>query len=67
MILDTDTISRMSNQALFSMISNKKQTIEGLQAKGTDTKEMEIEFCYLVRERQRRFYRKKSYPASVID
>ena len=58
MSLDYDTIKSMSNQALFSMLANKKQTIEHLQKKGEDSKKLEMDFCYLMREKQLRFRRK---------
>ena len=58
MSLDYDTIKSMSNQALFSMLANKKQTIESLQKKGQDSKGLEMDFCYLMREKQLRFRRK---------
>lgn len=67
MSLDTDSISEMPNQALFSLISNKKQTIEGLQAKGGDSKSLEIDYCYLVRERQKRFHRRSKHPECCIN
>ena len=60
MSLDYDTIKGMSNQALFTMLANKKQTIEGLQRKGQNSKRMEMDFCYLMREKQLRFRRKGS-------
>ena len=58
MSLDYDTIKGMSNQALFSMLANKKQTIEGMQKKGQDSKSLEVDFCYLMREKQLRFHRR---------
>ncbi len=60
MSLDYDTIKGMSNQALFTMMANKKQTIESLQKKGEDSKKIEVDFCYLMREKQLRFRRKDS-------
>ena len=59
MSLDYRSISEMSNQALFSMIANKKATIESMQEKGQDTKSLEVDYCYLVREHERRFAHKK--------
>ena len=59
MSLDYRSISEMSNQALFSMISNKKQTIESMQKKGQDSKRLEVDYCYLIREHERRFAHKK--------
>lgn len=55
MSLDTDSISEMSNQGLFSLMDNKKQAIERLQSKGGDSKSHEIDYCYLQRERDWRF------------
>jgi len=59
MSLDHKSISEMSNQALFSMIANKKATIESMQAKGQDSKPLEMDYCYLVREHERRFAHKR--------
>lgn len=59
MSLDYKSISEMSNQALFSMIANKKATIESMQEKGQDTKGLEVDYCYLVREQERRFAHRK--------
>ena len=51
-------IHKFSNQELFSQISNKKRLIETLQQNGKDSKTEEIEFCWLVREKQKRFHNK---------
>lgn len=57
-----DEIRAMTNHALFTMISNKKQAIESLQKKKLPSKKEEVEFCYLVREKQRRFHKTKNHP-----
>lgn len=67
MSLDYDSIRDMSNQALFSMIENKKQNIESLKAKGGDSKAHELDYCYLVRERQKRFHRKNAHPDCCVN
>jgi hypothetical protein len=66
MSFDPEQIKTISNQALFTLIDNKKQAIETLRKKNKDSKKEEVEFCYLVRERQRRFYKRKNYPDCVI-
>jgi len=59
-------IKTMSNHALFTIISNKKQVIESLQNKKLPSKQEEIEFCYLVRERQRRFHKTANHPECCL-
>ena len=66
MSLDYESIRDMSNQALYSMIENKKQNIESLQSKGKDSKSLEEDYCYLVRERQKRFHRRNSHPDCCV-
>lgn len=58
MSLDYNSIKSMSNQALFSLMASKKQTIESMQKKGEDSKHLEVDFCYLMREKQLRFHRR---------
>lgn len=55
MSLGYESIKSMSNQALFGMLADKKQTIEGLQRTGKESKKLEMDFCYLMREKQLRF------------
>ena len=48
----------MSNQALFTLIDNKKLAIERLRRENRDSKREEVEYCYLVREKQLRIRHK---------
>jgi predicted RNA-binding protein with EMAP domain len=59
-------IKTMSNHALFTIISNKKQAIENLQNKKLASKLEEVEYCYLVRERQRRFHKTDKHPECCL-
>lgn len=59
MSFNTDDTKTISNRALFTLIDNKKQAIENLQKKKLDSKKEEIEYCYLVREKQRRFRKRE--------
>jgi len=61
-----DEIRTMTNHALFTLISNKKQAIENLQKKKLSSKLEEVEFCYLVRERQRRFHKPAKHPECCL-
>ena len=61
-----EEIKAMSNHALFTLIANKKQAIETLQKKKLTSKLEEVEYCYLVRERQRRFHRTDKHPECCL-
>jgi len=63
----TNETRSMSNQALFTLIDNKKQAIERLQEKKLDSKKEEVEYCYLVREKQRRFHKPVKHPGCCIN
>ena len=67
MSFDTDETKAMSNRALFTLIDNKKQAIESLQKKKLESKIEEVEFCYLVRERQRRFHKPEKHPQCCLN
>lgn len=67
MSFSTDETKAISNRALFTLIDNKKQAIERLRKKKLDSKKEEIEYCYLVRERQRRFHRPAKHPQCCIN
>jgi len=56
----------MSNHALFTLIANKKQAIETLHNKKLSSRLEEIEYCYLVRERQRRFHKTDKHPECCL-
>jgi len=66
MSFNTDQTNTMSNRALFTLIDNKKQVIESLQKKKLDSKKEEVEYCYLVRERQRRFHKPAKHPQCCL-
>jgi hypothetical protein len=66
MSFNTDQTNTMSNRALFALIDNKKQVIESLQKKKLDSKKEEVEYCYLVRERQRRFHKPAKHPQCCL-
>jgi hypothetical protein len=61
-----DKARTLTNQALFTLIDNKKQAIDTLQKKKIDSKKEEVEYCYLVRERQRRFHKPAKHPQCCI-
>lgn len=63
----TDETRTMTNQALFTLIANKKLGIENLQKKKLTSKREEVEYCYLVRERQRRFHKPAKHPECCLD
>jgi hypothetical protein len=63
----TDDFKTMSNQALFTLIDNKKQAIESMQKKKLDSKREEVEYCYLVREKQRRFHKPQKHPGCCLN
>jgi len=67
MSFNTDDTKTISNRALFTLIDNKKQAIENLQKKKLDSKKEEIEYCYLVREKQRRFHKTAKHPQCCIN
>jgi len=67
MSFDTDETKTMPNRALFTLIDNKQQAIENLQKKKLESKKEEIEYCYLVRERQRRFHKPAKHPQCCIN
>jgi len=67
MSFNSDQTKTISNRALFTLIDNKKQAIESLQKKKLDSKKEEIEYCYLVRERQRRFHKPAKHPECCIN
>jgi len=67
MSFDTDETKTMPNRALFALIDNKQQAIENLQKKKLESKKEEIEYCYLVRERQRRFHKPAKHPQCCIN
>ncbi len=62
-----DETRTMSNQALFTLIANKKQAIDSLQKKKLASKLEEVEYCYLVRERQRRFHKPAKHPECCLN
>jgi len=66
MSFNADQTNTMSNRALFTLIDNKKQVIENLQKKKLDSKKEEVEYCYLVRERQRRFHKPAKHPQCCL-
>jgi hypothetical protein len=66
MSFNADQTNTMSNRALFTLIDNKKQVIESLQKKKLDSKKEEVEYCYLVRERQRRFHKPAKHPQCCL-
>ncbi len=57
----------MNNRALFTLIDDKKQAIESLQKKKLESKKEEVEYCYLVRERQRRFHKPAKHPQCCLN
>ena len=61
-----DKAKSMSNQALFTLIDNKKQAIERLKKEQKNSKKEEVEYCYLVRERQKRFCKRDKHPACCL-
>jgi hypothetical protein len=61
----SDTKS-MSNQALFTLIADKRAAIETLQVNKLTSIGEEIEVCYLIRERQRRFHKHDKHPECCI-
>jgi hypothetical protein len=67
MSFDADETKAMSNRALFTLIDNKKQAIESLQKKKLESKKEEEEYCYLVRERQRRFHKPAKHPQCCLN
>jgi len=62
MSFKTDDKKSISNRALFTLIDNKKKAIENLQKNNLDSKKEEVEYCYLVRERQKRFHKSAKHP-----
>jgi hypothetical protein len=67
MSFDTDETKAMSNRALFTLIDNKRHTIEWLRDKKLDSIKEEIEYCYLVRERQKRFHKTEKHPQCCLN
>lgn len=67
MSFSADETKTISNRALFTLIDNKKQAIESLQKKRLDSKKEEVEYCYLVREKQRRFHKKEKHPQCCLN
>jgi len=57
----------MNNRALFTLIDDKRQAIESLQKKKLESKKEEVEYCYLVRERQRRFHKPAKHPQCCLN
>ena len=54
------TGENMSNQELSNAILRKKTLVDNKKAKGDDSKQDEIELCYLQRQLQLRFFHRKN-------
>jgi hypothetical protein len=67
MSFSTDKIKAMSNRALFTLIDDKRQALERLHTKKLESIKEEVEFCYLVREKQRRFHKPEKHPQCCIN